>query len=180
MFERQILTEGCPYSPAILLTNCLLRKLPWRRFPAYFVAQFLGGLVGAGIVYANYYGQIDQFEGGAGLRTVPPAENATAGIFCTYPIAGISKAQQFFSEFIASAILMFVIFALKDDSNKGTFSASGSWFPLALFFLIFGLGACFGSNTGYGEFQFVFFRRGGRVTDNSFQLSTSRETSVRG
>ncbi|KAK3673245.1 glycerol channel [Recurvomyces mirabilis] len=44
---------------------------------------------------------------------------------------------------------MFVIFALKDDSNKGSFSASGAWFPLALFFLIFGIGACFGYETGY-------------------------------
>lgn len=46
---------------------------------------------------------------------------------------------------------MFVIFALKDDSNKGSFSASGSWFPLALFFLIFGLGASFGWETGYAN-----------------------------
>jgi aquaglyceroporin related protein len=44
---------------------------------------------------------------------------------------------------------MFVIFALKDDSNKGSFSASGAWFPLGLFFLIFGIGACFGWQTGY-------------------------------
>ncbi|KJX97874.1 hypothetical protein TI39_contig455g00001 [Zymoseptoria brevis] len=141
--------SGAYLNPAILFTNCVLRKLPWRRLPAYFVAQLLGGFVGAGIVYANYIGQISKFEGGPGLRTVPPAPNATAGIFCTYPLAEVTKVSQFFSEFIASAILMFVIFALKDDSNKGTFSASGSWFPLALFFLIFGLGACFGSNTGY-------------------------------
>lgn len=83
------------------------------------------------------------------MRTVPPSPTATAAIFCTYPQPDLTKASQFFSEFIASTILMFVIFALKDDSNKGTFSASGSWFPLALFFLIFGLGACFGWNTGY-------------------------------
>ena len=51
----------------------------------------------------------------------------------------------FFSEFIASTILMFVIFALKDDSNIG----AGNLLPLMLFFLIFGLGACFGFETGY-------------------------------
>lgn len=142
-------------SPAITLTNCLLRKLPWRRFPIYLVAQFLGGFVGAGIIYANYINGINSFEGGSNLRTVPPAANATGAIFCTYPQADLTKASQFFSEFIASSILMFVIFALKDDSNKGQFSASGSWFPLALFFLIFGLGACFGWNTGYGELHLL-------------------------
>ena len=55
----------------------------------------------------------------------------------------------FFDEFLASALLMFVIFALKDDSNKGSFSASGEWFPLGLFFLIFAIGATFGYQTGY-------------------------------
>ncbi|KAF7185583.1 Glycerol uptake/efflux facilitator protein [Pseudocercospora fuligena] len=141
--------SGAYLNPAITLTNCLLRKLPLRRFPIYFLAQFLGGFVGAGIVYANYINGINSFEGGSGLRTVPPAPNATAAIFCTYPQDDLTKASQFFSEFIASSILMFVIFALKDDSNKGAFSASGNWFPLALFFLIFGLGASFGWNTGY-------------------------------
>jgi hypothetical protein len=58
----------------------------------------------------------------------------------------LTKPSQFFSEFIASTILMFVIFALKDDSNPGAMgkSGAGQLFPLALFFLIFGLGACFG------------------------------------
>ena len=55
----------------------------------------------------------------------------------------------FLDEFLGSAILMFVIFALKDDTNKGQFSASGAWFPLCLFFLIFGIGCCFGYETGY-------------------------------
>lgn len=58
----------------------------------------------------------------------------------------MTKLAQFFSEFIASAILMFVIFALKDDSNPGVMgkSGAGELFPLCLFFLLFGIGACFG------------------------------------
>jgi aquaglyceroporin related protein, other eukaryote len=41
---------------------------------------------------------------------------------------------------------MFVIFALKGDSNPGVMgkSGAGQLFPLELFFLICGLGACFG------------------------------------
>ncbi|KAK6437475.1 glycerol channel [Oleoguttula sp. CCFEE 5521] len=141
--------SGAYLNPAITFTSCLLRKLPWRRFPIYFIAQVLGAFCASGVVYANYINGINTFEGGPGIRTVPPSKTATAGIFCTYPQADLTKASQFFSEFIASTILMFVIFALKDDTNKGSFSASGNWFPLALFFLIFGLGACFGWDTGY-------------------------------
>ncbi|KAH7135934.1 aquaporin-like protein [Dendryphion nanum] len=140
--------SGAYLNPAITFSNCLYRQLPWRRFPMYFVAQLLGGFVGSGIVYANYISAIDWFEGSNGVRTVPPAEKATAAIFCTYPQAFMTKTGQFFSEFIASTLLMFIIFALKDPSNNGV-PKSDKWFPLCLFFLIFGLGACFGWETGY-------------------------------
>ncbi|KAA6413728.1 MAG: aquaporin [Lasallia pustulata] len=136
--------SGAFLNPAITFSSCLYRKLPWRRFPIYLVAQFLGGFCGSGVVYINYIAAINNYEGD-GRRTVPPSKTATAGIFCTYPQAFLPKANMFFSEFIASTILMFVIFALKDDSNIG----AGNLLPLMLFFLIFGLGACFGFETGY-------------------------------
>jgi aquaglyceroporin related protein len=137
-------------NPAITFCFCLFRKLPWRRFPIYVLAQLLGGFVASGVVYANYINAINALEG-HGIRTVPPSPTATAGIFCTYPQSFMTKASQVFSEFIASTILMFVIFALKDDSNPGAMGKSGAgpMFPLALLFLIFGLGACFG-------FVFIF------------------------
>ena len=130
-------------NPAVTLCFCLFRKFPWRRFPIYLLAQFLGGFCASSVVYANYINAIDNFEGHR-IRTVPPSATATAGIFCTYPQAFLTRTSQFFSEFIASAILMFVIFALKDDSNPGAMGKSGQLFPLALLFLIFALGACFG------------------------------------
>ncbi|OCL12285.1 aquaporin [Glonium stellatum] len=139
--------SGAYLNPAITFSNCLYRQLPWRRFPMYLLAQFLGGFCASGVVYANYINAINKYEG-HGIRTVPPSRTATAGIFCTYPQPFLTKPSQFFSEFIASAVLMFVIFALKDSSNNGV-PKSDKWFPLALFFLIFGLGACFGWETGY-------------------------------
>ncbi|MCJ1414669.1 hypothetical protein MMC32_000996 [Xylographa parallela] len=136
--------SGGYLNPAVTFSNCLFRRLPWRRFPIFFLAQFLGGFCAAGVVYANYIAAIDNREGD-GVRTVPPSKTATAGIFCTYPQPFLPRASMFFSEFIASTLLMFMIFALKDDSNLG----AGQLFPLMLFFLIFGLGACFGFETGY-------------------------------
>ena len=111
----------------------------------YLLAQILGGFFAAGVVYANYTHAIDAAEG-VGIRTVPPSPTATAGLFCTYPQPFLSKVAQVSSELLASTILMFVIFALKDESNTGAMgkSGAGQLFPLALFFLIFGLGACFG------------------------------------
>jgi aquaglyceroporin related protein len=47
----------------------------------YIFAQVMGGLVGAGLVYANYIHAIDLYEGGRGVRTL-----ATAGLFSTYAV----------------------------------------------------------------------------------------------
>lgn len=53
-------------------------------YAAFILAQILGGVVGAGLIYALYFGAIDIFEG-AGIRTA-----ATAGIFATYPVRHFS------------------------------------------------------------------------------------------
>ncbi|OQD73256.1 hypothetical protein PENDEC_c016G02686 [Penicillium decumbens] len=133
-------------NPAVTFANCIFRGFPWRKFPIYAISQLLGAMCGAAIIYGNYKSAIDVLEGGANIRTVPGYSTAaTAGIFCTYPANFMSKTGQFFSEFLASAILMFMIFALKDDGNLG----AGPLTPLTLFFVIFGIGACFGWETGY-------------------------------
>jgi len=94
----------------------------------------------------NYKSAIDVYEGGADIRTVPGYSNhSTAGIFCTYPAEFMTRTGQFFSEFVASTILMFCIYSLQDNGNIG----AGNLTPLALFFVIFGIGACFGWETGY-------------------------------
>jgi aquaglyceroporin related protein len=136
--------SGAHLNPAVTFANCVFRKFPWRKFPGYMLAQILGAMVASAIVYANYKSAIDVFEGGPDIRTVG-GETSTAGIFCTYPAPFMTKTGQFFSEFIASALLMFLIYALKDDGNIG----AGNLTPLALFFVIFGIGACFGWETGY-------------------------------
>lgn len=138
--------SGGHINPAVTFAFCVFRKFPWRKFPIYAISQVLGAMAGAAIVYGNYKSAIDVYEGGTGIRTVPGYSNtASGGIFCTYPAEFMTRTGMFFSEFVASAILMFLIFALKDDGNLG----AGPLVPLALFFVIFGIGACFGWETGY-------------------------------
>ncbi|KAJ5380909.1 Aquaporin-3 [Penicillium cataractarum] len=139
-------SSGAHINPAVTFANCIYRSFPWRKFPIYMLAQLLGAICGAAIIYGNYKAAINVYEGGPHSRTVPGySTTATAGIFCTYPAEFMTKTGQFFSEFLASAVLMFMIFALKDDGNLG----AGKLTPLALFFVIFGIGACFGWETGY-------------------------------
>ncbi|GAB7339942.1 hypothetical protein MBLNU457_6461t1 [Dothideomycetes sp. NU457] len=138
--------SGAHINPAVTFANCVFRGFPWRKFPTYVLAQILGAFCASGVVYANYKSAIDVYEGGSNIRTVPGySEHASAGIFCTYPADFMSTTGQFFSEFIASSVLMFCIYALKDDANIG----AGNLTPLGLFFVIFGIGACWGWETGY-------------------------------
>lgn len=135
--------SGAHLNPAVTFANCVFRRFPWRKFPIYMLAQVLGAMAASAVVYANYKSAFDAFEGG-NFRTVS-GPNATAGIFCTYPQPFMTKTGQFFSEFIASTLLMFLIYALKDEGNIG----AGPLTPLGLFFVIFGIGCAWGWETGY-------------------------------
>lgn len=127
------------------MVNCLYRGFEWWKWPIYACAQVAGCFCGAAIIYGNYKSAIDAYEG-VGVRTVPGySDTATAGVFNTYPQPFLTKTGQVFSEIIASAVLIFVIFAVKDERNLG----AGNLVPLMLFFLIFGIGATLGWETGY-------------------------------
>nr|POE79666.1 aquaporin-3 [Quercus suber] len=138
--------SGAHLNPAVTLANCIYRSFPWRKLPVYVLAQLIGGLCAAAVIYGNYNSAIDVFEGGAGIRTVPDAsEHATAAIFATYPASFMTTTGEFFSEFIATAILMFMIYCLQDNSNYG----AGHMVPLGLFATVFGIATCFGWETSF-------------------------------
>ena len=50
----------------------------------------MGGLVGAALVYANYFHAIDIFEGGRGVRTLK-----TADLFSTYAVCSLIGPENF-------------------------------------------------------------------------------------
>jgi len=135
--------SGGHLNPAVTLTNCVLRKLSWKKLPVYWFCQTAGCFMGAAIVYGNYRSAIQAFEGGD-MRTVG-LTTSTAGIFCTYPAEFMTRTGMVFSEYIASTVLMFAIFAIGDPNNN----PAGDKGPLILFFLIFGIGAALGWETGY-------------------------------
>ncbi|OTB10639.1 hypothetical protein K445DRAFT_69784, partial [Daldinia sp. EC12] len=137
--------SGAYLNPAVTFTNCIFRGLPMRRFPTYAAAQLLGMFCAAGVVYANYISAFDNYEG-RGIRTIPPNEKSTANIFCTFPATFVPKASQFFSEFIANFVVMFCIFAMRDEN--GADLKGGGWFVLALFLLNLVMISSFGWETG--------------------------------
>ncbi|KAG4304217.1 hypothetical protein PORY_002398, partial [Pneumocystis oryctolagi] len=135
--------SGGHLNPCVTLANCVFRGFPLWKLPIYAVAQILGCFFGALVVYLNYYSAFNVYEG-LGKRTVI-GPTATAFVFSTYPQAFLSVTGEFFSEVIGSAALMLCIFAIQDQYNIPANDKG----PLVILFLIFGIGACLGWQTGY-------------------------------
>ena len=136
--------SGGHLNAAVTFMQCALRKLPWRKLPVYAAFQIMGAYVAAAVVYGLYKPQFDAFDGGNRSVMGP---TATAGIFCTYPNATIAynTGYQFFSEFVCSFLLGFVLLAFGDPSGL----APGIATPLALFMLLFAEGTSLGVMTGW-------------------------------
>ncbi|KAI5477167.1 hypothetical protein MNV49_006823 [Pseudohyphozyma bogoriensis] len=139
--------SGPHINPAVTISLATFRGFPWAKVPSFVAAQMLGGFVGAAAVYANYYEQINLYEGGEGLRTIPGSgsAHATAGIFCTYPATGSSITTSFISEFTAAFVLMLGISAVSSPRSATRSSSSA----FAIFILMLCIGGAYGWQTGY-------------------------------
>lgn len=143
-------SPGPTMNPAVTVVLSVFRSNRanhWRSVPGKIVAQLLGAFFGAAIVYALYYNAIDEYENGQ--RTVPggsilsgEVDHSTAGIFATYPASFLTMTSAVLSEFLASAILTFGLFAIADKASTNTS-------PFAVFVLVLAIGAALGWETGY-------------------------------
>ncbi|KAI1340825.1 MIP family channel protein [Xylariaceae sp. FL0016] len=137
--------SGGHCNPTITLVLAIFRGFPLRKVPGFIFAQVLGAAFAAFVVYANYTHSISLFEGGDAIRTVT-GPHATAGLFFTFPATQLSNVSAFYSEFLGSAVLVALVFALAD---KGNMSPPARTQPFAMFLVIVGIGSALGVNTGY-------------------------------
>ncbi|PWZ00767.1 aquaporin [Testicularia cyperi] len=136
--------SGGHCNPSVTLALWMFRGFPSSKVFRFILAQVLGATFGSLLVYANNFTNIQSFQGSSARTVTGP--NSTAGFFFTLPASELSYGSAFYSEFLASAVLLFVVFALADPNNlkppKGTQ-------PFAMFVLLIGIGASLGYNTGY-------------------------------
>lgn len=138
-------------NPAVTLCNALVRPSAgqWKTIPGKLAAQFLGGFVGAAIVYFNYRSAIIAWDpeftipGGSILS---PKGHHSAGIFSTYPADHFeTNWEAVLSEMVGSAVLMFGLHSISDPKNAHRFAAP----HLSVFLLLLMIGAALGWQTGY-------------------------------
>lgn len=122
-------------NPAITLSMALWRGFPKNKILPYLLAQFLGAFCGSLLTYALYRTSIVNYNG-----PVPQ-------FFYTSAAPQITHLQALFIEFILTAILAIVIFAVTDSTNKTI--PQGPAGALIIGMTVAILGSSFGSLTGF-------------------------------
>lgn len=129
--------SGAHLNPAVSLAAAIHGTLPWVDLPGYVIAQLLGGFAGAVLVYLFYKDHYDATEDA----------DTKLGTFCTAP-AIRNPWRNFFCEFVATWLLVFVILAFGEGFNiPGV--GEGALGALPVTFLIVAIGMSLGGATGY-------------------------------
>ncbi|XP_077084700.1 aquaporin-9b isoform X1 [Siphateles boraxobius] len=135
--------SGGHVNPAVSLAMVVVGKLPIKKFPVYVAAQFLGAFAGSCAVYSLYYGAFANFSDGHLLVT---GQNATAGIFASYPREDLSLLNGFVDQVIGTGALVLCILAIVDKKNIG---APKGMEPLVIGLSILAIGVSMALNCGY-------------------------------
>ena len=140
--------SGAHLNPAVTLALAARGKFAWNKVLPYMGAQVLGAFVAAAILYFVYQGAIQHAvslaatQGGA----LPNVADVAGGVFYTSPKAFVGTFGAFCDEFVGTALLVGLIFAITDGRNQ---PVQANLNPLIIGFLIVAIGASFGLNTGY-------------------------------
>lgn len=129
--------SGAHLNPAVTIGLALAGKFLWIEVLPYIVAQMIGGFLGAVLVYAFY---ADHFAATA------DNPDGMLGCFCTMP-AIEHKTVNFFSEMVATGLLVFLILMLGTSGNANVGMGSLGAFPVTC--VIMSLGMSLGATTGY-------------------------------
>lgn len=131
--------SGAHLNCAVTIANYLLGKMDLMTSLSYILAQFIGAMIGAFLVWLTYKNHFDETEDAG----------AKQAVFCTAP-AIRNLPINLFGEAIATFVLIFTILhfkdaALSDNTPIGLGSIGG--LPVAL--LVWVLGLALGGTTGY-------------------------------
>src|SRR5579884_3264349 len=142
--------SGAHINPAVTLAFAVRGKFPWNKVVPYWIAQVLGAFIAALFLYFVYQGalvhQLGVMHLNIGQIAQPGTSNGLGWVFYTYPKAFVGTFGAFGDEFIGTALLVGLIFAIVDARNQ---PVQANLNPLIIGFLIVAIGASFGLNTGY-------------------------------
>jgi len=124
--------SGGHLNPAVSVGLAIVGKFSWSLVPGYILAQILGALMGASLVFIQYK---DHFTATVNART-------KLGVFATSP-AIKNNFNNILSEVLGTCMLVFGVFYLIDGEGIGSLNA----LPVGLLVTVIGLSS--GGSTGY-------------------------------
>lgn len=132
--------SGAHINPAVSVALAVAGEFPWQQLPVYILAQLLGAMLGALVVWVFYK---DHFNA---------TDNADfkLGVFCTAP-AIRNNTSNLFSEVVGTFILLFAVLYFSDAAitETDTLIGLGSLGAIPVAFVVWGIGLCLGGTTGY-------------------------------
>ncbi|MDP3311730.1 MIP/aquaporin family protein [Lutibacter sp.] len=132
--------SGAHLNPAVSIGLAVAGKFDWALVPEYVLAQFIGAMLGAFIVWVMYKDHFDATKDGETKRA----------IFCTAP-AIRNPLSNIFSEIVGTFVLVFVVLYFTNASLTDTQApiGLGSLGALPVAFLVWAIGLSLGGTTGY-------------------------------
>jgi glycerol uptake facilitator protein len=138
--------SGAHLNPAVTLALASIGAFQWADVPGYILAQMIGALVGAALVWVMYLPH----------WAVTQDANLKLAVFCTGP-AIRKPTSNFMTEMIATAAFVFAVLAIGANAqmlNKPgdldlSIVFSGGLQPALIGGLVLGVGLSLGGPTGY-------------------------------
>jgi len=132
--------SGAHLNPAVSIGLAVAGKFEWTNVPIYILAQILGAMIGAGIVWITYKSHFDMTKD----------KSTKLGVFATIP-AIRNYPSNLFSEVIGTFVLVFTVlfFTGATIANTEEVIGLGSLGALPVALLVWGIGLSLGGTTGY-------------------------------
>jgi glycerol uptake facilitator protein len=132
--------SGAHLNPAVSIAMAVAGKLAWKLVPGYVIAQLLGAMTGASLVWLVYR---DHFN-----RTTNPALQLAA--FATSPSIR-NVVSNLISEIVGTFVLIFTVlfYVGAEIAESKTKIGLGSLGAIPVAFLIWSIGLSLGGTTGY-------------------------------
>ncbi|WP_010518173.1 MIP/aquaporin family protein [Croceivirga radicis] len=132
--------SGAHLNPAVSIGLAVANKFDWNLVPIYILAQFIGAMLGALLIWITHKDHFDVTVDGDSKR----------GVFCTGP-AIPNTTINLFNEILGTFVLVFTVLYFTDAiiSDSATIIGLGSLGALPVALLVWAIGISLGGTTGY-------------------------------
>lgn len=132
--------SGAHLNPAVTIGLAIAGKFPWASVPAFILAQLVGAMLGAFLVWLMYKDHFDSTSD-AGLKAA-----------CFYTSPAIRNAKlNLISEIIGTFVLILAVFYITNGEigKEKTPIGLGSIGAIPVTFIVWAIGLSLGGTTGY-------------------------------